>query len=268
MGSSLSAIIALVTAIALVRAITNLITFATKSNIKEYTPEAPNTIHSKNIVRQIDPELVKTDNATLNVMHVIASTGQQQSAQNWSTQLAMRNRRQRAIAAMKSLEQGRMTCREYLFEFNLHYRHSGYNDTAGLEEFKRGLNRGLWRKLHCTFPWPEDNADGTVNLGNWTTRAVELDQLFRRAKQLMPNGNRRTQQGQGNGRRTATSGYIGIDGNTKLRGHGLTTCFNCEKNGHFAKDCPDKGKPKVSPTRRIEISTPFIGKGRIVIAKK
>jgi hypothetical protein len=77
------------------------------------------------------------------------------------------------------IEQGNMTCEEYTTVFNIYFICSGYNEAAGLEEYKRGLNRALRMKLETTFPLPENNTDGTINSTNWAIRAVELDRQWR-----------------------------------------------------------------------------------------
>jgi len=50
-------------------------------------------------------------------------------------------------AELRKMEQGRKTMEEYVQEFKRTVRGSGYEGRPLIEEFKRGMNGGIWRKL-------------------------------------------------------------------------------------------------------------------------
>ena len=53
----------------------------------------------------------------------------------------------RKIEQLRTIEQGGRTCDEYMQEFKKVARGSGYERRSLIEEFKRGLNRAIRRKL-------------------------------------------------------------------------------------------------------------------------
>ena len=53
----------------------------------------------------------------------------------------------RKIEQLRTIEQGGRTCDEYMQEFKKVARGSGYEGRSLIEEFKRGLNRTIRRKL-------------------------------------------------------------------------------------------------------------------------
>jgi len=54
---------------------------------------------------------------------------------------------ERKIEQLRTIEQGERTCNEYVQEFKKVARESGYEERPLIEEFKRGLNRSIRRKL-------------------------------------------------------------------------------------------------------------------------
>ena len=54
---------------------------------------------------------------------------------------------ERKIEQLKTIEQKRRTCNEYVQEFKKIARGSGYEGRPLIEEFKRGLNGAIRRKL-------------------------------------------------------------------------------------------------------------------------
>jgi len=54
---------------------------------------------------------------------------------------------ERKIEQLQTIEQGGRTCNEYVQEFKKVARGSGYEGRPLIEEFKRGLNRAIRRKL-------------------------------------------------------------------------------------------------------------------------
>jgi len=54
---------------------------------------------------------------------------------------------ERKIEQLRTIEQGGRTCDKYVQEFKKVARGSGYEGRPLIEEFKRGLNRAIRRKL-------------------------------------------------------------------------------------------------------------------------
>jgi len=54
---------------------------------------------------------------------------------------------EKKIEQLRTIEQGGRTCNEYMQEFKKVARGSGYERRPLIEEFKRGLNRSIRRKL-------------------------------------------------------------------------------------------------------------------------
>ena len=100
----------------------------------------------------------------------------------FNQQFGLLNDQMEAVDGMRMLEQGNMTCEEYVTVFNTYYIRSGFSPIAGLCEFKRGLNKGLRQKLLNTFPLPDNNPDGTINIDNWVVRAAQIDRQYRLAQ--------------------------------------------------------------------------------------
>jgi len=75
---------------------------------------------------------------------------------------------ERKIEQLKTIEQGGRTCDEYVQEFKKVARGSGYEGRPLIEEFKRGLNRAIRRKL-------AEVEEPPTTIGEWQKRAVRLD---------------------------------------------------------------------------------------------
>ena len=54
---------------------------------------------------------------------------------------------EKKIEQLRTIEQGGRTCNKYMQEFKKVARGSGYERRPLIEEFKRGLNRSIRRKL-------------------------------------------------------------------------------------------------------------------------
>jgi len=75
---------------------------------------------------------------------------------------------ERKIEQLRTIEQGERTCDEYVQEFKKVARGSSYEGRPLIEEFKRGLNRAIRRKLAKAKELPS-------TIGEWQERAVRLD---------------------------------------------------------------------------------------------
>jgi len=109
---------------------------------------------------------------------------------------------ERKIEQLRTIEQAGRTCDEYVQEFKKVARGSGYEGRPLIEEFKRGLNGAIRRKL-------AEAKEPPSTIGEWQERAVRLDRNQRqsRAKERMlgknaahPEGNAQQREGSYGGR--------------------------------------------------------------------
>jgi len=82
---------------------------------------------------------------------------------------------ERKIEQLWTIEQGGRTCDEYVQEFKKVARRSGYEGRPLIEEFKRGLNRTIRRKL-------AEAEEPPSTIGEWQERAVRLDRNQRQSR--------------------------------------------------------------------------------------
>jgi len=110
--------------------------------------------------------------------------------------------KERKIEQLRTIEQGRKTCDEYMQEFKKVARRSGYERQPLIEKFKRGLNGAIRRKLAKAEEPPS-------TIGEWQERVVRLDRNQRqsRAEERMlgrnvvcPEGNAQPKRGSYEGR--------------------------------------------------------------------
>jgi len=186
---------------------------------------------------------------------------------------------ERKIEQLWTMEQGGRTCDEYVQEFKKVMRGSGYEERPLIEEFKRGLNGMIRRKL-------AEAEEPPTTIGEWQERAVRLDRNQRqsRAEERMlgrnavclggnaqPRGNFGGRSYGGRGGQITwragvpqTGGNRGGGGNTFNRGGyqtgpwrdpnamdvdrgrgGDRTCYRCGKFGHMARNCWERNKVRV-----------------------
>jgi len=109
---------------------------------------------------------------------------------------------ERKIEQLQTIEQGGRTCNEYVQEFKKVARGSGYKGKPLIEEFKRGLNEVIRRKLAKAEKPP-------TTIGEWQERAVRLDRNQRQSKAkermlgrntVCPGGNVQPKEGSYGGR--------------------------------------------------------------------
>jgi len=186
---------------------------------------------------------------------------------------------ERKIEQLWTIEQGGRTCDEYVQEFKKVTRGSGYERRPLIEEFKRGLNGVIRRKLAKAKEPP-------TTIGEWQERAVRLDRNQRQSRvekrmlgrntvcpggNAQPRGNFGGGSYGGKGRQITwragvpqTGGNRGGGGNTfnrgryqmgpqrdpnamdvdRERGEGRT-CYHCGKFGHMAQNCWKRNKARV-----------------------
>jgi len=180
---------------------------------------------------------------------------------------------ERKIEQLRTIEQGGRTCDEYVQEFKKVARGSSYEGRPLIEEFKRGLNRPIRRKL-------AEAEEPLSTIEEWQERAVRLDRNQRqsRAEERMlgrntacPGGNAQP-RGRSYGGRGGqimqrwgdnSGGNRGGGGNTFRGGYqtgpwrdpnamdvdrgrgGDRTCYHCGKFGHMARNCWERNKARV-----------------------
>ena len=193
-------------------------------------------------------------------------------------------------AELRKLEQGGKTMEEFVQEFKRAARGSGYEGRPLVEEFKRGMNGGIRRKLM-------EAENPPVSIESWYRRATALDRNWRESrreeerlkkkevgggrqeqKQILPRPlvwQRRQPRSQ-----QATTGPAPMEGIERMnavvvRGQGAETpprrdpfamevdrgrnCFACGGFGHMAHHCKNRGmRGRVAENRRLKY-----GGGRI-----
>ena len=78
-------------------------------------------------------------------------------------------------AELRRMEQGGKTMEEYVQEFKRTVRGSGYEGRPLVEEFKRGINRGIRRKLM-------EAENPPISIEQWYRRATALDRNWRESR--------------------------------------------------------------------------------------
>ena len=79
------------------------------------------------------------------------------------------------VAELKKIEQGGRTMEEFMQDFKKVARGSGYEGYPLIEEFKRGINRSIWRKL-----MEAENQPATIK--HWFKKAITLDRNWRESR--------------------------------------------------------------------------------------
>jgi len=117
---------------------------------------------------------------------------------------------ERKIEQLWTIEQGGRTCDEYVQEFKKVTRGSSYEGQPLIEEFKRGLNGTIRRKLAKA-------EEPLTTIGEWQERAVRLDRNQRQSKveermlgrnTARPGGNAQSRGGFGGGSYGGKEGQI------------------------------------------------------------
>ena len=189
------------------------------------------------------------------------------------------------VAELKKIEQGGRMMEEFVQDFKRTARGSGYEGRLLVEEFKRGMNRGIRRKLM-------EAENPPTSIENWYRRATALDRNWResrreeerlRGKKATTEGAPKQEQGQSTPRplvwqrrqqppQQVTIGPVPMEGVERTNAAVVTpqqragfpqrnpyamnvdrrdnrTCFACGGFGHMARFCKNRGMAN----RRIEV---------------
>jgi len=195
------------------------------------------------------------------------------------------------VAELRKLEQGGRTMEEFVQEFKRTARGSRYEGRPLVEEFKRGMNRGIRRKLMEVENLP-------VSIEQWYKRATALDRNWResrreeerlREKKEMMGGAPKQEQRQNLPRplvwqrrqmpQQVTMGPAPMEGIERtnavvVRGSGVEAgqnvgvpprrdpyameidrgrnCYACGGFGHMACHCRNRGRGRPMEGRRVE----------------
>jgi len=78
-------------------------------------------------------------------------------------------------AELRKMEQGGKTMEKFIQEFKRAARGSEYEGRPLMEEFKRGMNGGIWRKLM-------ESENPPTSIEQWYRRATALDRNWRESR--------------------------------------------------------------------------------------
>jgi len=190
-------------------------------------------------------------------------------------------------AELRKLEQGEKTMEEFVQEFKRAARGSGYEGRPLVEEFKRGMNRGIQRKLMETENLP-------ASIEQWYRRATALDRNWRESRREEERLRKKEVGGEGPKQerqslpqllvwqrrqllpQQATTGPALMEDVERtnvvvVRGQGQGTgipprrdpfamevdrgrnCFACGGLGHMARHCRNQGmRGRVAENRRVK----------------
>ena len=193
-------------------------------------------------------------------------------------------------AELRKMEQGGRTMEEYIQEFKRAARGSGYEGRPLVEEFKRGMNRGIWRKLM-------ESENPPTSIEQWYRRATALDRNWRESRREEERLRGKKEQGGGAPKQEqrqnlprplvwqrrqplpqqATIGPAPMEGIERtnavvVRGVGQgvgvpprrdpfamevdqgRNCYACGGFGHMARHCRNRGRGRPMEGRRMEYS--------------
>jgi len=189
-------------------------------------------------------------------------------------------------AELRKLEQGGRTMEEFMQEFKQAARGSGYEGRPLIEEFKRGMNGGIRRKL-----MESENPPTSIEL--WYKRAMALDRNWRESRREEERLQEKKEPGEGAPKQEqrqslprplvwqrrqplpqqATTGPALMEGVErtnvvvmKRQGQGVgipprwdpfamkvdrgRNCYACGRFGHMAHHCRNRGRGRPIDGRR------------------
>jgi len=142
-------------------------------------------------------------------------------------------------AELRKLEQGGKTMEEFVQEFKRAARGSGYEGRPLVEEFKRGMNGGIRRKL-----MEAENPPASIE--QWYRRATALDRNWRESRR---EEERLRKKEVGGGRPKQNTGIPPRRDPFTMEVDRGRNCFACGGFRHMAHHCRNRGRVM----RRVEI---------------
>lgn len=150
-----------------------------------------------------------------------------------------------AQAKLEVLQQGQQPVRTYVAAFEKLAQESGYNSTAQMQTFRRGLDIGLRRKI-------DDMADRPQTISRWKEVALNKDasmraereeekawssSSFRKPTTAAPK-NTTSAHTQDTASVSVQAARLSEEERTRYLKEGR--CFRCHVRGHMARFCPEK----------------------------
>ena len=145
--------------------------------ILSYMQEGAADVWKKNVIEELEVEEIEyeTEEEFLMSLKKKFGGGEEESVK---------------VAELKKLEQGEKTIEEFVQEFKRAVRESGYKGQLLVEEFKRGMNGAIRRKL-----MEAENQPSSIE--QWYRRATALDKNWRESRREKERLMGRKEQGGG-----------------------------------------------------------------------